>query len=308
MLDQAHDFVRASGALAAICYREDIEVALRTPGFGGFQLLDIQDFPGQGTALVGMLNVFMESKGMIEPEKWRQFCSETVPLLRMEKYTWTTRRDVQRARCRSPTTARPTCPTRRSPRPSRTTRAASSPPRDFHPTTIKQGEACARSANTRCRSVPPASTAPQKLTLTLAIEGPQYRNNYPIWVYPPKVDTSRAAGRDGRRSASRRRKPRNTSRPAARSCCFPKLDQLPHSVPGGFQTEFWSPMFAKAAEKRGERTAPGHARHSLRSGIARPGRLSHRVPQQLAVVAAREKLAADQLRRHARRLSARSSR
>jgi hypothetical protein len=51
---------------------------------GGFQLLDIQDFPGQGTALVGMLNVFMESKGIIAPEQWRQFCCETVPLLRMK--------------------------------------------------------------------------------------------------------------------------------------------------------------------------------------------------------------------------------
>ena len=90
MLDQAHDFVRASGALSVICHREDIEAALRTPGFGGFQLLDMQDFPGQGTALVGMLNVFMESKGLITPEAWRQFCCETVPLLRMKKYTWTT--------------------------------------------------------------------------------------------------------------------------------------------------------------------------------------------------------------------------
>ena len=63
MLDQAHDFVRASGALSVICYREDIEAALRTSGLAGFQLLDIQDFPGQGTALVGILNVFMESKG-----------------------------------------------------------------------------------------------------------------------------------------------------------------------------------------------------------------------------------------------------
>ena len=90
MLDQAHDFVMASGALAAICYREDIEIALRTPGMAGIQLLDIQDFPGQGTALVGMLNDFMESKGVIEPAVWRQFCSETVPLVRMKKYTWTT--------------------------------------------------------------------------------------------------------------------------------------------------------------------------------------------------------------------------
>lgn len=90
ILDQAHDFVRASGALAVICYREDIEAALRTPGMGGFQLLDIMDFPGQGTALVGMLNVFMESTGVIESEAWREFCAETVPLFRMEKYTWTT--------------------------------------------------------------------------------------------------------------------------------------------------------------------------------------------------------------------------
>ncbi|MBL7134713.1 MAG: beta-galactosidase, partial [Phycisphaerae bacterium] len=90
MLDQADDFVRASGALSVICYREDIEAALRTPGFGGIQLLDIQDFPGQGTALVGILNAFMESKGLVAPQAWRQFCCETVGLLRMTKHTWTT--------------------------------------------------------------------------------------------------------------------------------------------------------------------------------------------------------------------------
>ena len=90
MLDQAQDFVRASGELAVICYREDIEAALRTPELGGFQLLDLQDFPGQGTALVGILNVFMESKGLIAPEAWCRFCCETVPLVRVKKYTWTT--------------------------------------------------------------------------------------------------------------------------------------------------------------------------------------------------------------------------
>jgi len=89
MLDQSRDFVRASGALSILCYREDIELALRTPGFGGFQLLDLQDFPGQGTALVGVLDAFMDSKGLIAPEAWRKFCSETVPLLRFAKYIWT---------------------------------------------------------------------------------------------------------------------------------------------------------------------------------------------------------------------------
>src|SRR5208337_5594039 len=90
MLDQAEQFRKASGALAVLCYREDIEAALRTPGFGGFQLLDLQDFPGQGTALVGILNAFMDSKGLIEPKSWREFCSEIVPLVRMKKYAWTT--------------------------------------------------------------------------------------------------------------------------------------------------------------------------------------------------------------------------
>lgn len=69
MLDLADDFFRASGALAVICYREDLESAIRTPGFGGFQVLDLQDFPGQGTALVGILDAQLESKGLITPKK-----------------------------------------------------------------------------------------------------------------------------------------------------------------------------------------------------------------------------------------------
>ncbi len=88
MGDQSDDFFRASGALTALCYREEIEMALRTDGFAGFQLLDLQDFPGQGTALVGILDAFMQSKGIIDPAAWRQFCCETVPLVRMEKYCW----------------------------------------------------------------------------------------------------------------------------------------------------------------------------------------------------------------------------
>jgi hypothetical protein len=85
MGDQAEDFLMASGKLQALCYKAEIEAALRTPGFGGFQLLQLHDFPGQGTALVGILNPFFESKGYITPEEFRMFCSETVPLARMKK-------------------------------------------------------------------------------------------------------------------------------------------------------------------------------------------------------------------------------
>lgn len=80
---------KASGALAARCYKADIEMNLRTPGFGGFQLLDLQDYPGQGGALVGMLDAFMDSKGIVTPKEWSGFCSQTVPLALMDKYTFT---------------------------------------------------------------------------------------------------------------------------------------------------------------------------------------------------------------------------
>ena len=85
MGDQAEAFLMASGKLQALCYKADIEAALRTPGFAGFHLLQLHDFPGQGTALVGVLNPFFESKGYITPEEFRMFCNVTVPLARMQK-------------------------------------------------------------------------------------------------------------------------------------------------------------------------------------------------------------------------------
>ena len=88
MGDQAEDFLMASGKLQALCYKADIEAALRTPGFAGFHLLQLHDFPGQGTALVGILNPFFESKGYITPEEFRMFCNETVPLIRMKKLVY----------------------------------------------------------------------------------------------------------------------------------------------------------------------------------------------------------------------------
>lgn len=85
----ADSFLLASGKLQALCYKADIEAALRTPGFGGFQLLDLHDFPGQGTALVGVLNPFWKEKGYITPQEYSQFCNATVPLARFPKMIYT---------------------------------------------------------------------------------------------------------------------------------------------------------------------------------------------------------------------------
>lgn len=88
MLDQADDFVRASGRLQVLAYKEDIEAALRTEGFGGYHLLGLSDFPGQGTALVGVLDPFWDSKDYCTPEEFRRFSGPTVPLALLDRRIW----------------------------------------------------------------------------------------------------------------------------------------------------------------------------------------------------------------------------
>ena len=88
MLPLADKFLYASGRLQTLCYKADIEAALRTPGFAGFQLLDLHDFPGQGSALVGVLDPFWDSKGYVDGKEYRMFCNETVPLARFPKMVW----------------------------------------------------------------------------------------------------------------------------------------------------------------------------------------------------------------------------
>jgi len=85
MAHLADSFLLASGKLQALCYKADIEAALRTKDFGGFQLLDLHDFPGQGSALVGVLDPFWGEKGYISPSEYKRFCNSTVPLARLKK-------------------------------------------------------------------------------------------------------------------------------------------------------------------------------------------------------------------------------
>lgn len=89
MLHQADDFFRATGAHTVLQYKEVNEALLRTPNSGGFQLLGLADFPGQGSAFVGILDAFWESKGLVSPEKFRESCNATVLLARMPKRTYT---------------------------------------------------------------------------------------------------------------------------------------------------------------------------------------------------------------------------
>lgn len=88
MGDLAHDFLMASGKLQVLCYKHEIERVLRTPGYAGFQMLALNDYSGQGTALVGPLNVFFQSKGYVSDGEFREFCSPLVLLARIPKFTY----------------------------------------------------------------------------------------------------------------------------------------------------------------------------------------------------------------------------
>lgn len=89
MLDQADDFFYASGKLSVQCYKEELEAAARTKLLAGYQILDIQDFTGQGTALVGILDAFMDNKGHVTPEEWAGYCSDGILLAQFDSYVHT---------------------------------------------------------------------------------------------------------------------------------------------------------------------------------------------------------------------------
>lgn len=82
--------VRASGELALRCYREEAEAALRTPGISGLCLLGLQDFPGQGTSPVGMMDACLQPKPFpfAQPERFRAFFGDVVLLAGFSSYTW----------------------------------------------------------------------------------------------------------------------------------------------------------------------------------------------------------------------------
>lgn len=93
MAELAGSFHRASGMLAYNCYKLEIEAVMRSEYITGFQLLDLQDFTGQGTALVGMLNAFMREKPFVRDnhirEKWLGFCSDAAILAVIDSFVLT---------------------------------------------------------------------------------------------------------------------------------------------------------------------------------------------------------------------------
>lgn len=181
---------RASGRFQLACYKEEIEANLRTPSHSGFQMLDLHDYLGQGGALIGLLDAFWEEKGYVEAAEWREFCSATVPLVRLKTRVFTTG-------------DRLTAPAELYHFGARDLTAID--PRwrivDASGRTRLSGRLTKRPAP-RGKGIPlgvidvhlSSLSAPGAYTLILELRGTAIRNRWPIWIYPSDVPAVSAEG------------------------------------------------------------------------------------------------------------------
>jgi hypothetical protein len=240
LLDQAGAFTQASGKLSLELYKEEIEAMLRTPGHGGFFLLDLHDFPGQGTATVGILDAFWDPKGIIAPSDYRRFCGPTVPLLRMSKRTFTTDeaftasaeianygpKDIANAvgvwSIDDPSGVRiasGTLPVRRLPTGDLTELGTIDVP------------------------LAKVQGPPAELTVTLSLKGTQFSNSWHIWVYPANFNTAPPPDVLVTQSSAEAIVALKQGR---KVLVLPSGESLVKSRPGSFAPVFWSPVLFKA--------------------------------------------------------------
>ncbi len=238
LLSQSGDFLRASGLWSVQLYKEEIEIMLRTPAHGGFQLLDLHDFPGQGTALIGLLDPFWDSKGLIAPEAFRRFCAQTVPLARLAKRTYDVAEpfkaqiDVAHYGPTVLTDAKATWTIKDSVG----SEVASG---KFAPKTLPTGELTTIGVVEASLA---KAAAPARLTLVVSLDGTTIANDWNFWVYPTQVnaapgdvvisadwdDATRAALAEGKRVLLTPRGSAFASR---------------KSIQPLFTTVFWSPVW-----------------------------------------------------------------
>lgn len=254
MIGQEHDFMMASGKWSALLYRADIEMNLRTPEWGGFQLLDLQDYPGQGSAYVGILDAFMESKGLVTPEEWRHFCSEVVPLFCIEKFCWTNDEvpagEVEIANySESDLNGRQLSWTL-------TDSKQQVLDKGVLPLQVKQGELA------KVGTLKPAIASvrkAEKVTLGLSIDGTPYRNDYSLWIYPADKADKEVKAAEGICVTDDLDAHLKYLAEGGKVLWFPSKDKHKDQTVGGlFQTDYWNyRMFRSICENLGRPVSPG---------------------------------------------------
>lgn len=183
LLPLADQYLKASGKLAAILYKEELERLLKTKEASGIQLLDLHDFPGQGTADIGLLDAFWESKGILTSGEFRQFCSPVVPLVRFAKAVYTNNETFEATAELANFSAKSLVNI--LPEWTLTDKDGKRIATGKLPkTTVPVGNGFNLGKITV--NLASLKTA-QQLTLTLSLKGTTIHNSWPIWVYPAQV-------------------------------------------------------------------------------------------------------------------------
>jgi len=253
MLHLAEDFRLASGALAVEIYKENIEAQLRTPNAAGFQLLGLQDFSGQGTALIGLLDAFYDSKGLITAEQFRRFCEPTVPLLRMRGFTWkanetfTATAEISHYGAADLTKQRPAWSIKNE-------KGKVLGSGSFGPLDIPTG------ALTKLGKIEmklDGAAAPCKLTVEVAIPETKIANAWHIWVYPGEADISHDA--DILVADTWDEDTRSALDAGGKVLLIPTRGTLQHVLPARWHSVFWArQLFAGQPPTMGILCDPAH--------------------------------------------------
>lgn len=245
-------FQQASGAWAAICYKAEMEAALRTEGLAGFQLLDLQDFPGQGTALVGILDAFMDGKEVVSREDWLQSCNDVVLLARFPKYVWTTN-EAFKAIVEVANYSNTPFTKNLKWQLTATNGKIINEGEFSNPAIEIGGLSTVGEIEVDLSSVNEA----QKLVLHVSLDETGYSNTYPIWVYPtestiPETKDIFIAEKFNNEVTSRLNK-------GEKVLLFPSTENVKNnSVPGLFPPNFWNyEMFKSISEGAGKPYSPG---------------------------------------------------
>lgn len=247
LLPMAKDYFRSSGALAAACYKDELETALRTKDMAGFQILDIQDFSGQGTALVGMLDAFMENKGIISAKDWRSFCSDAV--IQAEFPTYILKNgDTLRGHL-SLTWYRKELPAQADIRIG-FLRVSGSCTESVYEQTLHFEKPLTENGYLRLADfeIPvPAGNAPGSYLLTVSMNGTDVTNSYELWTYP-EYQNANAAPDGSCVTSDFAQAVKYTKEIGAVVLCL-SPSQNPNSVTGTYATDFWCyPMFRGISE------------------------------------------------------------
>ena len=257
MLSQADDFHKASGLWSVKLYKADIEMDLRTRNMAGFQLLDIQDYPGQGSAFVGILDAFMESKGITTSEEWRQWCSPVVPLLEMKKFCFVDGEKIQAK-----------------------VKVANYGGSSLYGKKLKWKIGDAEGVmniftydegliDVGVLDEEISADKPTKLNVSLNIEETEARNSYELWVYPKKAlekkgviiakDLNEKVVKVLEHGGKVLWMPTASSHFVAADDTLSQVDNAtPYTVGGLFQTDYWNyRMFKTICENNKKKVSPG---------------------------------------------------